>query len=89
MGTVALRGSAAPLAPIPQGAPRKTLLSIGNNALEIILSLLDDVRASRTCRDFRKATDALIQREWQHLCYQLETSFCYWGSIFRKEIYES
>jgi hypothetical protein len=62
--TASVNPSAPVPRPMPQGAPIKTLLSIGKNALEMILSIADDVRASRTCRQFRRATEELIKRQW-------------------------
>jgi hypothetical protein len=65
---------------IPQGTsarqPSKlpALLRTPPEILQRILSFVNDVKLTRTCRDFLRATNALIEREWRqfHL-----TSFPY------------
>jgi Leucine-rich repeat (LRR) protein len=49
---------------MPLGPPQNPFLRLAPELRQMILSIANDVRASRTCKDFRRATEELIKREW-------------------------
>jgi Leucine-rich repeat (LRR) protein len=75
-----LQGTAAPKQ-IPQGSSLVVhpLFREGPDILQRILAFADSARAALTCRDFLKATNTLLQREWSR--FDLK-SYPYINSVF-------